>query len=110
MYELSDLEKAKIIQFNSDKEMVEAVRKVLLAAIYSNGTLRQDANANPLTNAAFALVALASSGQGVIKNEELGEDLRGLYHGVQLLERGLKKLSEIKIESPYVEKTQNEAI
>lgn len=110
MYELSDLEKTKIIQFNSDPEMVEAVKKVLLAAIYSNGTLRQEAPSNPLTNAAFALVALASSGQGVIDDKQLGEDLRGLFHGVQLLERGLKKLSEIKPEEKIVESPYNEAV
>ncbi len=47
MYELTDLEKTKIYQFNADPEMVEAVRKVLLASMYSNGTLRQTATANP---------------------------------------------------------------
>lgn len=110
MYELTDLEKSKIYQLNADPEMVEAIKKVLLAAMYANGTLRQDAQANPLTNSAFALVALASSGQGTISNEELGEDLRGLFHGVQLMERGFKRLSEIKKEESPVETPYNEAI
>lgn len=110
MYELTDLEKSKVFQFMQDQEMVEAVRKVMLASMYSNGTLRQEANASPLTNAAFALVSLASSGQGTISNEELGEDLRGLFHGVQLMERGFKRLSEVKVESESVESPFNEAI
>lgn len=110
MYELTDLEKSKIYQFNSDPDMIEAVKKVLLATMYANGTLRQDVQANPLTNAAFALVALASSGQGSISNAELGEDLRGLFHGVQLMERGMKRLSEIKPEELVVETPYNEAI
>lgn len=110
MYNLTDIEKTKIVQFNSDKEMVEAVRKVLLASIYSNGTLRQDAEANPLQNAAFALASLAASGQGIISDQDLGQDLRGLFHGVKALELGLKKLSEIKIEENVVESPFNEAI
>jgi hypothetical protein len=110
MYELTDLEKSKVFQFMQDENMVEAVRKVMLASMYSNGTLRQDADANPLTNAAFALVALASSGQGTISNADLGEDLRGLYNGVQLMERGFKRLSEVKLESEPVETPYNEAI
>jgi hypothetical protein len=110
MYQLSDLEKTKLITFNADKEMVEAVRKILLASIYSNGTLRKDAPADPLTNGALALVSMACSGRGTIKNEELGEDLRGLFHGIQLLENGLKKISEIKLETPKVENVENTAI
>lgn len=110
MYELTDLEKSKVFQFMQDADMVEAVRKVMLASMYSNGTLRQDVKASPLTNSAFALVSLASSGQGTISNEELGEDLRGLFHGVQLMERGFKRLSEVKVESEPVESPFNEAI
>jgi hypothetical protein len=109
MYELTDLEKSKVIQFNSDPEMVEAVRKVLLASLYSNGTLRQGVPANSLTNSAFALASLAASGQGVISNEELGQDLRGLFHGIKALELGLKHLSEIKIEEKVVESPFNVA-
>ena len=110
MYELTDLEKSKIYQLNGDPEMVEAIKKVLLAAMYANGTLRQGVQASPLQNSAFALVSLASSGQGTISNEELGEDLRGLFHGVQLMERGFKRLSEIKPEETAVESPFNEAI
>lgn len=109
MYELTDLEKTKIAQFNADPEMVEAVRKVLLASIYSNGTLRNGAS-NPMTNAAFFMVMRTIRGEGVMSDAELGQDLRGLAQGVMLLESGLKKLSEIKIESPYVEGDKNEAI
>lgn len=110
MYELTDLEKTKIVQFNSDKEMVEAVRKVLLASIYSNGTLREGVEANPMTNAALMMVMRTIRGEGVMSDAELGQDLRGLAQGVMLLEAGLKKLLEIKIESPYTEETPNEAI
>lgn len=110
MYELTDLEKSKIIQFNTDPEMVEAVRKVLLASMYSNGTLRPGVDANPMTNAAFMMVMRTIRGEGVMSDAELGQDLRGLAQGVMLLEAGLKKLSEIKPEEKVVESPYNEAI
>lgn len=110
MYELADLEKSKIYQFNADPEMVEAVRKVLLASIYSNGTLRQGVDANPMTNAAFMMVMRTIRGEGVMSDAELGQDLRGLAQGVMLLESGFKRLLEIKIESPYQKEETNEAI
>lgn len=110
MYELTDLEKSKIAQFNADPEMVEAVRKVLLASIYSNGTLRQGATANPMTNAAFMMVMRTIRGEGVMSDAELGQDLRGLAQGVMLLEAGLKKLSEITPKETVVESPYNEAI
>jgi len=110
MYELNDLEKAKIIQFNADPEMVEAVRKVVLAAMYSNGTLRPGVQANPMTNAAFAMVMKTVRGEGVISDQELGQDLRGLAQGVMLLEAGFKRLEAVKPVEVKVDSTVNEAI
>lgn len=110
MYELNELEKAKIIQFNGDPDMVEAVRKVMLAAIYSNGTLRKDAAANPMTNAALLMVMKTVRGEGIISDAELGQDLRGLAQGVMLLESGFKKLESIKPVELKEEITSNEAI
>jgi len=95
---LTDIERAKVIQFNEDEVMTEAVRKVLLASIYSNGILRKSKKSNPTINAAFGLVSLASSGKGVVSNEDLGQDLRGLWSGIQLLEVGLNQLKTIKAE------------
>jgi hypothetical protein len=90
--ELSDIEKEKIIQFNKDEVLVEAVRKVLLATIYSNGTLRQGIKSEPIKNAAFSLVNQAKE----VSNEELGADLRALWAGVRALELGLQQLATYK--------------
>ncbi len=106
---LSDLEKEKIANFNQDEVLVEAVRKVLLASIYSNGTLRKDVKANPLTNAALSLVSMASQGQN-ISNDQIANDLRALFEGTQLLETGLRELSKIKKEEKVVESPYNEAV
>lgn len=110
MYELTDLEKSKIITFMSDKDMVESVRKVMLASIYSNGTLRHGVESNPMTNAALAMVMRTVRGEGVLSDAELGADLRGLAQGVMLLESGFKRLESIKPVEAKVDSTVNEAI
>lgn len=108
---MSGIEKDKIIAFNSDPILVNAVKKVLLASIYSNGTLRADVPADPTRNAALALANLAISGKGIVKNEDLGEDLRGLMQGVSLLEQGLAQLAKIKKDPEgEVKPSVNEAI
>lgn len=110
MYNLTDLEVAKITQFIGDEHMVEAVRKVMLAAIYSNGTLRQDAPANPMTNAALMMAMRTIRGEGVMSDAELGQDLRGLAQGVMLLEAGFSRLNKIKPEEVKVVAEENTAI
>lgn len=107
---LSDIEKDKIINFNNDEVLVNAVRKVLLAVIYDNGTLRKDLAPDPAKNGALGLAFLAIGGRGVVTNEDLGADLRGLAQGVSLLENGLNQLSKIKKDDPSVESPYNEAI
>lgn len=107
---LSDIEKDKIINFNSDEVLVNAVRKVLLASIYNNGTLRADMAPDPLKNGALALAFLAISGSGTVSNDDLGADIRGLAQGVSLLENGLKELSKVKKEGEVVESPYNEAV
>lgn len=107
---LSDIEKDKIINFNQDEVLVNAVRKVLLAVIYDNGTLRKDVAPDPLKNGALGLAFLAISGRGVVSNEDLGEDIKALAQGVSLLENGLNALSKIKKESEVVESPYNEAV
>lgn len=106
---LSPLEVTKIEQFNKDKEMQEAVRKVLLSGIYSHGVVTKGAEHNPLINGAFALVALA--GDNPIPDEQLGAHLRGTWFGINALENAWKQLLKIKseaVKSPFTE--DNKAI
>lgn len=100
---LSDLEVSQIEIFNQNTVLVNAIRKVLLATIYSNGTLRKDIDPDPARNGALGLALLAIGGKGVVTNADLGEDLRGLAQGISLLENGLNQLSKItskKAEAP----------
>jgi len=92
---LSDIEKTKVEIFNQDTILVNAIRKILLASIYENGTLKKDVSPDPTRNAALALANLAISGKGVVTNADLGEDIRGLMQGISLLEQGLAHLAKI---------------
>lgn len=106
---LTDGEKTKILQIASDPTALEALRKVFLAGIYSNGTLRKGFKADPLQNAAFSLITTTDVPP---TNEELGQELKGLWYGVQSLEYGFMKLRTIA-EEMTVEKPKediNEAI
>jgi len=106
---LTDVQKQKIIAFNQDPEMVEAVRKVLLRTLYSEGVLEEN-KLNPVQNRALGLAALSIGGKAVIDNEQLGEDLRALAQGIFLLEAGFKELAKIKKEEKEEEdKGLNEA-
>jgi hypothetical protein len=93
---LTDLEKTKIEQFCADPEMVEAVRKVMLTTIYNQGVLVKGKKADPLHNAALGIVFRTVRAETVVDNEKLGEDLRGMAHGINFLESGFERLSKIK--------------
>ena len=92
---LTDKEKDKIIKFNQDTELVDAVKKVMLKAIYTQGTLRKDVKPNPLNNAALATVFATINGS-VISDEQLGADLRGFAHDLNLPESGFQELAKVE--------------
>ena len=89
---LNDVEKAAVQKFVEFETMREAVKKVLLAALYSNGTLKPGQAADPLTNKALTIPYNNPQGS----NEQLGAELRAMYAGIMLLEEGFKKLDEFK--------------
>lgn len=92
---LTDLEKDKIGSFVGDPVMFEAVRKVLLAGIYYNGTLKPGEAADPSKN--FALqFAFQIDIQGVaITDQMLGEQVKSEVRGIRLLEAGFDKLKKL---------------
>ena len=94
---LTDLEIAKIEQFNQDLVMSDAVKKVLFCSINQRGVAKKGKKAEPMVNGALGLVSLATSGRAVITDEQLGQDLRAYYHGVGMLESGFQDLLKIKV-------------
>jgi hypothetical protein len=93
--ELNELEKQKIEQFCSDRSMYDAVRRVMLAGIYTSGTVNQ---INPQENAAFHLAALAM--QNPIPDAEIGAHVRAMWAGINHLKNAYDALDEIKSTKP----------
>ena len=105
---LTELEVLKVEQFCQDKVMFDAVRKILLKGIYSEGVVQKGFKHDPLQNAAFNLASQVITNP--IPDAELGANLRGMWAGVNYLHNAYKELERIKsLQSPYVEET-NEAI
>jgi len=102
---LTDMEVVKIEAFCADTEMYNAVRKVILQAIYEHGTVQKGQNPDPLINGAFSLASLSM--ENPIPNEEIGAHVRAMWAGVNAMHNGFKDLNNIKsekgeaIESPF---------
>lgn len=108
MENLSELEITKIEQFCADKEMHDAVKKIMLAGIYTHGTVQKGYTPNPLQNGAFALASLATTNP--IPDNVLGEHIRGMWAGVNALENGFNELNKIKSDKTEIESPYNEAV
>jgi CII-binding regulator of phage lambda lysogenization HflD len=106
--QLTDLQITKIEQFCKDEEMFNAVRAVLLAGIYTHGTLQKGFTPDPLINGALSLVHLSSANP--VPDEVLGQHIRGVWEGLNALQNAIQNLKNIKsdIKSPYIE--INEAV
>jgi hypothetical protein len=93
---LNDVEKAAVQKFIEFETMREAVKKVLLAALYENGTLKPGIPADPTRNASFAIVA----NQSGASNEQIGAELRAMWEGVRIVENAFNKMAEYKKVEP----------
>lgn len=85
----NDREKERLHRFVNDDEMMEAVKKVVLSAIYFEGTLKEQGLPRPLEN--FAL-AFAAGSTGQLTREQMGEKLEAALIAVQLLNDGFARL------------------
>ena len=107
---LTELQKAKIEALVADKELLDAVERVLLAGIYTHGTVKADEElSDPLINGAFSLVHLSTSNP--VTDEVLGQHLRGVWEGINALKNAFNRLKEVKATKVKVEDfIGNEAI
>ena len=93
---LDDREQDLVRQFVENKEMMEAVKKTIMVGLYHNGSLRKGVPSNPLYNAAFTVAANARETKAT--NEQIGEDLRALWQGLNALESALSAMAKYKRE------------
>lgn len=105
---LTDLEVAKIEQFCADEKMYDAVKKVLLAGIYTHGTIQKDFIPDPLQNGAFSLAQYSVGNP--IPDEVLGQHIRGMWAGINAFKLAFDKLDDIKSPKESVVSPYNEAI
>jgi len=102
---LDDREKALLAQFADNEDMREVVRKVLLAGLYAEGTLRKGVKAETNFNAAFYRVAFEKG----ITNDEAGADLKATFHGITSLENAYKAMLEYRSKLDLPKKKENQA-
>jgi len=101
---LTELEKDKLKLVSSDEVMVGAIKKVIMSAVYFDGTLDKKGIPAPLKNFALALASRPG-----VKNEDLGADLKASLAGVQLLETGFKELEKFNVQEFTAEPVKNQA-
>ena len=87
---LTDTEKEAISKFIDNDIMFKSVKKVILSAIYFDGTIQKEGIPDPLNNFMLALVATNSDKS----YEELGKKVEASLAGVQLLVKGFQKLEQ----------------
>ena len=87
----NDTEKEKLNKFVNDEDMMIVVKKVLLSAVYFDGSIRKEGIPYPSHNFALSLAAIATNDMN-ITNSKLGKELKIALAAVQILEKGFAKL------------------
>ncbi len=90
----TDREKEQLDRFVKDDILKDLVKKVVLSAVYHEGTLNSD---TPLEN--FTL-AFAAGSMGKLTREEMGEKLEAALIAVQLLNDGFARLQRFNKNKP----------
>ena len=102
---LDEREVAEFQKLAENDVLFGALKKILLYGVYYNGTLKPGEEANPLENFALNLV----SAQGVKSDAEIGQELRGKWQGVNIVEGAFQMLMEYKLPSFAIGKKENPA-
>src|SRR3990167_8331136 len=97
---LDDQERLAIQMFYDNVVQREAVRKVLLAGVYQNGTLKKGKPANPLNN--FTLGLIANKVELKLTNEQIGEHLAAQWEGMSIVELAFSNLAKFQRDEPKV--------
>jgi hypothetical protein len=106
---LTEAEKVKLENLCNDEVAFNALKKVLLQGIYTQGTIQKGYEVDPLVNGAFSLVQFST--QNPIPDEEIGKHLKSMWAGVNYLKNSLDSLENIKsVKDDKVESPFNEAI
>jgi hypothetical protein len=102
---LSDAEKAHLASFYDNEVMREAVKKVILSGIYSNGALKKGEPADPLRNYLLGFPFQRPE----LSNEQIGADLRASVSAINTLEVAFSNIARYKSEPERSPKKTNQA-
>ena len=98
---LDDQEQTHIQNFFENERLREAVKKVLLAPLYLQGTMKKGKKANPTAN--WLYTAIGNT------NENLGAVIRAKTEALAFIEEGFKLLSCFKKTNKVESTNQNPA-
>jgi hypothetical protein len=101
---LSDLEKELLTALQGNETQREALRKVLLHCVYSQGVVAAGGNHDPKHN-----WALSFAWRDELSNEQLGADLRAAAQGIAFVERAFNDLQNFEKKPEKVEVKKNPA-
>ena len=85
---LNDIEKTEIQKFLDNKTMANAVKKVLLEAIYNQGTIEPGKPADTKRNFMLRCVLEGKT------TEEVGQSAKAVFEGLTWLEAGFRELEK----------------
>lgn len=94
---LNDTEHKEIMKFVENPVLFEAVKKVLMEVVYTQGTLKKGEPIEANLNYAFALASRKKmSGFTHLTNEQIGADLVAVWEGTNLVGLGFDELEKFK--------------
>ena len=100
---LDKTEQEEVRKFVDNDRMREAVRKVILSGLYSQGVLKKGKKAIVNRNFAVAIV-----NDQVQTDEQIGQKLRAVWSGISALEQAFKDMELLRTVETTPEK-KNEA-
>lgn len=101
---LSEKEQIAVVNFCKNKEMYQAIKKVLLATIYSQGTVKAESDPNEF-NFAFGIATVGQTKT----DEQIGQELRAAITALNYLKTGFDRLLEFLPNQEKPEKKGNPA-
>lgn len=105
---LNPTELAAVQSLADNVVALEAIKKIVLASVYNgHGTIKPSKQSKPLINAALSLVANPDANK--LDDAAIGRDLRAMWQGIILVEKGFENLSKFKTGIPSPVRGPNKA-
>lgn len=94
---LTSEEISRVIMFNNDEQLKNAVKKIMLADIYNSGTVGEG---DVVTrNWVYGMIPQT----GEVSNQSIGENLRAHIVGLSFLEEAFKKVESYQSKKELLE-------